>query len=70
MDYALFNGLPERPNVNCLPPSFTLDQADGEFYLETLLFIWGNAINLSLQLDSDALCIGETPGRGVCHSIE
>ena len=57
MDYALFNGFPQRQNADCLPPSFKLDHEDGEFLLETLLFIRRDAINLSLQLDSDALCI-------------
>ena len=70
MDYVLFNGFPERLNANCLPLSFKLDYTDGEFVLEPLLFIWGDAINVSLQLDSDALHISEAPGRGLCLSIE
>jgi hypothetical protein len=30
MDYTLFDGLPEPQNADCVPPSFKLDQADGE----------------------------------------
>ena len=37
--YTVFNGFPQRLNADCLPPSFKLDQADGEFLLELLLFI-------------------------------
>jgi len=67
--YALFNGFPERLNADCLPPSFKLDQADGEVLLELLLFIQGDAINYSLQLNSDALRISHAPGLGFCLSI-
>jgi len=69
MDYALFNGFPERLNADCLPPSFKLDHADREFLVELLLFIRGDAINLSLQLDSDALRISQASGCGFCLSI-
>jgi hypothetical protein len=69
MDYALFNGFPECLNADCLPPSFKLDYADGIFRLEPLLFIRGNAINLSLQLDSNLLRISQAPGRCFCLSI-
>jgi hypothetical protein len=48
---ALFNGFPERLNADYLPPSFKFYQMDGEFRLEPLLFIRGDPINLSLQLD-------------------
>jgi hypothetical protein len=34
MDYTLFDGFPELLNADCLPPSFKLDQADGEFLRE------------------------------------
>jgi len=47
-----------------------LDQADWEFLLEPLLFIHGDAINLSLQLVSDLLHITQAPGRGFCLRIE
>jgi len=67
--YTLFNRVPERLNAECLPPSFQLHQADGEFLLELLLFIRGDAINLSLQLVSDALRISQAPGRDFCLSI-
>jgi len=69
MDDALFNCFPERLNDDYLPPSFPLDHVDGEFLLETLLFIQGDAINLCLQLDSDMLRISQTLGRGFCLSI-
>jgi hypothetical protein len=69
MHYALFNGFPERLNVDCLPPSFKLDQTDGELLLELLLFIQGDDINFSRQLDSAARCISEAPGGGICLSI-
>ena len=69
MDYTLFNGFPERLNADCVPPSFKLDQTDGEFHLEPLLFIPGDGINLSLQLVSDALRISQAPGCGICLSI-
>jgi len=67
--YVLFNGFPERLNADCLPPSFKLDQTDGEFRLELLLFIRGDAINLSLQLVSDPLRISQASGGGFCLSI-
>jgi len=69
MYYALFNGFPERLNADCLPPSFILDQTDAEFRFEPLLFIRGDAISFSLQLDSDALRISQAPGGGFCLSI-
>jgi len=69
MCYELFNGFLERLNADCLPPSFKLDQADGEFLVEPLLFIRGDALNLSLQLDSDALGSSQVPGGGFCLSI-
>ena len=47
MNYALFNGFPWRLNAHCLPSSFKLDPAEGEFLLEMHLLIRGNAINLS-----------------------
>jgi hypothetical protein len=46
--FTLFNGLRECPNPDCLPPSFKLEHADVEFLLDTLLFISGDATNLSL----------------------
>jgi len=69
MYYALFNGFPERLNADCLSPSFKLDQTDGELRLEPLLFIRGDAINLSLQLVGDPLRISQAPGDGFCLSI-
>jgi hypothetical protein len=69
MYYALFNGFLECLNAVCLPPSFKLDQTDGELCLEPFLFIRGDAINLSLQLVCDPLCISQAPGVGFCRSI-
>jgi hypothetical protein len=69
MYYALFNGFSERLNADCLPPSFKLDQTDGEFRLEQLLFIPGDALNLSLQLANDPLRVSQAPGYGFCFSI-
>jgi len=34
MDYMLFDGFAALLNADCLPPSFKLDQADGEFLPE------------------------------------
>jgi len=42
--YVLFNCFPERLNGDSLLPSIKLNQADGEFLLELLLVIWGDAI--------------------------
>jgi len=70
MYYVLFNGCPEHLNAECLPPSFKLNQADGEFLLEPLLFIRGDAMNRSLQLVSDALRASQAPGPEFCLSIE
>jgi hypothetical protein len=69
MYHALFHGLPDCLNADCHPPSFKLNQVDGKFCLEQLLFIPGDAITLSLQLVSDALCISEAPDYGFCLSI-
>ena len=69
MYHALFNGFEERLNADCLTPTFKLDQQDGEFRLEPLLFIRGDVITLSLLLVSDPICISQTPGRGLCLSI-
>jgi hypothetical protein len=69
MYHVLFNGFPERLNAHCLPPSFKLDHADRELRLELLLFIRGDAINLSLQLVSDMLRISQAPGGGFYLSI-
>jgi hypothetical protein len=63
------HGLPECLNADCLPRSFKLNQVDGKFRLEQLLFIPGDAMTLSLQLVSDALCISEAPDYGFCLSI-
>jgi len=69
MHYVLSNGLPEHLNGNCFPPSLKLDQADGGFLVEPLLFIPGEAINLFLQLVSYTLWISQAPGRGFCLSM-
>jgi len=69
MNHALFNVFPERLNANWLPPGFKLDQTDGDFCLECLLFIRGDAINLSRLLVCDTLRISQGPGRGFCLSI-
>jgi hypothetical protein len=55
MYYAVFNSFPEPLNTDCLPPSFELDHADGEFLVEPHLFIRGDAMNLTLQPDCDTL---------------
>ena len=69
MYHALFNGFPQRLNAHCFPPRFQLDHADGELHLEPLLFIRGDALNVSLLLVSDTLRIGQAPGGGFCLSI-
>jgi hypothetical protein len=69
MYYALFNGFTECLNAGCLPPSFKIDQKDGEFRLDQLLFIRVDAINLALQLVSDLLRISQAPCGGFCLSI-
>ena len=69
MYYALFNGFPQLLNADYLPPSFKLDQTDGEFRLEPILFIRGDALNVPLQLGSDPLPISQAAGRGFCPSI-
>jgi len=69
MYYALFKGFPQHLKAYCLPPSFKLNHADGQFVLEPLLFIRGDATNLSLQLVSDVLRISQAPGRGFSLSI-
>ena len=69
MNYTLFNGFLERLNADCFPPSFKLDQVEGELILEPHLLIRGDAINLSLKLVSHALHISQAPGRGFCLSI-
>jgi hypothetical protein len=69
MYHTLFNGFPEHLNADCLPPSYKLDQMDGEFRLEPLLFMQHVAINLSLQLVSDPFSISQAAGHGYCVSI-
>jgi len=69
MDNALSDGFLECLNADCLPQSFKLDQADGEFVLEPYLFIEGDALHLSLQLDRDGLGISEAPRCGFGPSI-
>ena len=69
MDYTLFDGFPLLPNADCLPPSFKLDQADGQFPLELHLLIQCDTINLSLQLTHNAVNISETSGSGFSLSI-
>jgi hypothetical protein len=39
LDYALYNGFPERQNAACLPPSIKLNHAEGELLLEPPLVI-------------------------------
>jgi hypothetical protein len=46
MYYMLLNGSLVRLNADCLPPSLKLNQADGEFLLDMILFIPGDAIIL------------------------
>jgi hypothetical protein len=64
MDYVSFHCILERLNANCLGPSLKLSHAYGEFLLQPHLFISGDTINLSLQLDSDALHIKQARGCG------
>jgi len=66
MYYVLFNGFPEHRNAGCLPPNFELNLADRELHLEPLLFIRGDAINLSLWLHIEALRITEAPDCSFC----
>jgi hypothetical protein len=60
----------ERLNADGLPPSFQLNQADGEFLLEPLLFIRGDDINLSFLLVTDVHHMSQPPGHGFCLNIE
>jgi hypothetical protein len=69
MYHILLNGFVEHLNADCLPPSFKLDQADGEFSLQPVLFIRGDAMNFSLQPVSDTVCISQALGRRFCLSI-
>jgi len=69
MDYTLFDGFLELLNANCLPTSFKLDQADGQFLLEPHLLIRCDTINLSLQLTHNAVNISKTPGSGSSLNI-
>jgi hypothetical protein len=69
MYYALFNGFLEHMNDDCLPPRFKIDQVDCEFLLGQLLFIRGDATNMSLQFVCDLLQISEAPGGGFSFSI-
>jgi len=64
MDYTLLDGFPELLNADCLPPSFKLDQADGEFLREPHLVFRSDTINLSLELNHNAVRISDTPGGG------
>jgi hypothetical protein len=54
MDYTLFGGFPELLNADCLPPSFKLDQADGELLREPHPFFSSYTMNLSLKLIHNA----------------
>jgi hypothetical protein len=65
----LFKSSEEWVNADCLPPRFKLDHGDAEFFLEPFLFIRGDAINLSLQMDFDTFGIGQAQGRSFGLSI-
>jgi hypothetical protein len=69
MNSALYDGFPDRLNADYLLSIFKLDEAEGVFLLEAYLLIPGDAINLSLQLDSHMLCISQAPGHGICLCI-
>jgi hypothetical protein len=69
MYYTLLNHFLERLNENCLPPRFTLHQADRQLLLELHLFIRGGVVYLTLPLACHTLCISQTPGCGFCLSI-
>jgi hypothetical protein len=69
MDYTLFDGFPKLQNTHCLPPSFKLDQADGEFLHEPHLVYSSDTMNHSLELIHNAVRISDTPGGGFNVSI-
>jgi hypothetical protein len=69
MYYTLFNCFPERLIADCLPPSFKLHETDGEYLLEPLLLIRGDALHPSLLLVCYQLHISQAPGGGCCLSI-
>jgi len=66
---TLLDGFPELLNVNCLPPSFELDQADEEFLLKSHVVFESGTINLTLQLIRNAVCPRDTQGGGLNLSI-
>lgn len=46
-----------------------LHHANGEFDLELPAFIYGDGIDLSLQLGAGALRMRQAPGRSFCLSL-
>jgi len=69
MNYTLFDGFPELLNADCMPPSFKLDQADGDFLHEPHLVFRTDTINLSLGLIYKEVHLSHTPGGGFNLSI-
>jgi hypothetical protein len=57
LNSTLFNGFTESLNADRLPPSFKHGEADGKYHVEQLLFIRGDAMNVSLQPVSNQLHI-------------
>jgi len=70
MDYTRSGGFLELLNVDYLPPTFTLNQADGEFLCESHLVFRSDTINLSLEQIYNLVRISDTPGGGFNLSIE
>jgi len=69
MDYMMFDDFPELLNADCLPPSFKLDQADGELLHEPYVVFRSDARNLAPELMHNAVHISDTPGGGFDPSI-
>ena len=64
MYYTLLDGLPELLNADCPPPSFKLEQVDGEFLHQLHLSFQSDTIHLPLKLIHNAIRIRNTPGGG------
>jgi len=67
--HALFKSFLELLKAAYLPPTFKLNQADGEFHLEPQLLIRSDTINLSLQLICYAVIISIAAGSDFSLSI-
>jgi len=62
MYHTLFDGFPGLLSTSLLPPSFKLDQGEGELHLVLHLLKRCDCINHSLELIHNAVCISDTPG--------